>query len=286
VCHTQTTAYSRTLDNTASHGTRTNRCTTCHPHKSGFAATACKGCHGPDSVATAARAPEIGQYWTTSGHGRFTTGSPSRPIECEDCHDASYLTASSHKTDGSVTGSPPHNINTLGWLGKSPLNADTNSNANTAHLVAGYIDTAATSREAIARRFDSHCITACHTPGYHTHQNNNNPPGVMRFGDHGSKANPKLYDWYVWDTSIPSNYPTSFYKSRSSWTDNDIRSVGGMTDPAVNYGLCVSCHDPHGTGVTETTSYPGLGTSNHMLRGNWLAPAGPGTFCNSAGCHG
>jgi predicted CxxxxCH...CXXCH cytochrome family protein len=286
VCHTQTTAYSRTLDNSGSHATRMNRCTTCHPHKSGFAATACKGCHGPDSVATAQAAPDVGTYWTSSGHGRFTTGSPSRPIECEDCHDTSYLTSSAHKTDGSVTGGPPLNINTLGWPGKSPLNADTNSNANTAHLVAGYIDTAATSREAIARKFDNHCTTACHSPGYHTHQLNNDPPGVMRFGDHNTKANPKSYDWYVWDTSNPSNYPTSFYKSRSSWTDNDIRSVAAMSDPAVNFGLCISCHDPHGSGVTETSFYPFVGTSNHMLRGNWLPPAGPVTFCNNLGCHG
>ncbi|MHB1040626.1 MAG: CxxxxCH/CxxCH domain c-type cytochrome, partial [Desulfobacteria bacterium] len=286
VCHTQTTAYSRTADNLGSHATRTNRCTTCHPHKAGFAPTACKGCHGPDGVATAARAPEVGQYWAAGGHGRFTTGSPSRPIECEDCHDTSYLTASDHKTDGSVTGGPPLNINTLLWPAKSPLNADTNPNQNTAHLVAGYIDIAATSREAIARKFDNQCSTACHTPGYHQHQMDNVPPGVMRFGDHGTKTNPKLFDWYVWDTSNPANYPTSFFSSRSAWIDSDIRSVAGMTDPTVNYGLCVSCHDPHGTAVTDTSSYPGLGTTNHMLRGNWLPPAGPGTFCNNAGCHG
>jgi predicted CxxxxCH...CXXCH cytochrome family protein len=281
VCHTQTTAFSRTLDNTASHASRTNRCTTCHPHKSGFAATACKGCHGPDSVATGA--PEPTRFWTTSGHGRFNTGAPSRPIECEDCHDTGYLTASDHKTSG-VAGNPPHNINTLGWPGKSPLNADTNPNANTAHLVAGYIDTAATSREAIARKFDNQCSTACHTPGYHRHEMDNTPPGVMRFGDSGTKANPKLYEWYAWTTSDPSNYPNLFYQSRSIWIDSDIR-VSGLGDNT-NYGLCVSCHDPHGTGVTDTSGYPGLGVTNHMLRGNWLMPSGPVTFCNNSGCHG
>jgi len=208
-----------------------------------------------------------------------------RAIECEDCHNTSYLTASDHKTSG-VAGGPPLNINTLLWPAKSPLNADTNPNANTSHLVAGYIDTAATSREAIARKFDNQCSTACHTPGFHQHQMDNNPPGVMRFGDRNTKANPKLYEWYVWDTSNPANYPTSFYRSRSSWTDNDIRSVGGMTDPTTNYGLCISCHDPHGTGVTDTSGYPGLGVTNHMLRGNWLPPTGPGAFCNNSGCHG
>jgi hypothetical protein len=210
-----------------------------------------------------------------------------RAIDCEDCHDTSYLTSSDHKTAG-VPGAPPLNINTLAWLGKSPLNPDTNPNLNTSHLVAGYIDNAATSRAAIARKFDNYCSTACHTPGYHVHwkPNGTAPQDVMRFGDHNSKANPKQYNWYSWDTSIPANYRTFFYQSRSAWVDNDIRTSAGMSDTTVNYGLCVTCHDPHGTGVTDTSGYPGLGTTNHMLRGNWLPPSGPGTFCNNPGCHG
>ena len=286
VCHTQTTAYSRTKDNLASHATRTNRCATCHPHKSGFAATACKGCHGPDSVATAAAAPEVGRFWTSSGHGKFTY--QSRAIECEDCHDTSYLTASDHKTDGSAAGGgPPNNINTLNWPGKTG-GSDSDPNANTAHLKAGYINPSPAARADVARTFDTYCATFCHLSDYHRHWKLNGPApqDVMRFGDRGTKANPKLFDWYVWTTSDPSNYPTSFYKSRSSWVDNDIRSVAGVSDPSTSYGLCVSCHDPHGTGVTDTTTYPGVGTSNHMLRGNWLPPAGPATFCNNAGCHG
>lgn len=285
VCHTQPVTYSRTKDNLASHATRTDRCTLCHPHEAGFAAV-CKACHGPDSVATSTRAPDVGAYWTTSGHGRFQAGSPPRSMECEDCHDTLFLTLGEHKMDGTVPNSPPHNINTLAWPGKTPLNPDTNPNLNTAHLSAGYIDASATSREAIARAFDNQCANACHTPGYHRHQNNNNPPGVMRFGDHGTKANPKLFEWYVWDTSNPVNYPNSYYRSRSPWIDSDVRTATGMSDPTVSFGLCVSCHDPHGTGVTDTSGYPGLGTSNHMLRGNWLPPAGPVTFCNNAACHG
>jgi len=288
VCHTQTAAYAATgtgTDNAGTHATRTGTCTTCHPHSSGFAATACRGCHGPDGVATGA--PEIARFWTSSGHGRLSTGSPSRPIECEDCHDTSYLTSSDHKTYG-VPGSPPHNINTLDWPPKSPRNADTNPNANTAHLKSGYINASPLARADVARTFDSYCVTACHDADYHRHWKDGGtlPRDVMRFGDHGTRANPKLFLWYTWDTTNPANYPTYFYQSRSVWIDNDIRSVSGMTDQSVNYGLCVSCHDPHGTGVTDTSGYSGWTPTNHMLRGNWLPPAGPGTFCNSAGCHG
>ena len=285
VCHTQTATFSRNRDNLGPHVSRTNRCVSCHPHTAGFEGTPCRGCHGP--VAVVPGAPDVGRFWTSSGHGRFTPASLGRAIDCEDCHDTSYLTPFDHKTAG-VPGSPPLNINTLSWPGKSPLNADTNPNANTSHLVAGYIDNAATSRQAIARKFDNQCATApgCHATDYHRHQMDNNPPGVMRFGDRGTRANPKQYNWYSWDTSNPVNYPVLFYQSLSAWADNDIRAVAGMSDPTVNYGLCVTCHDPHGTGVTNTSGYPGLGTTNHMLRGNWLPPTGPATFCNSPGCHG
>jgi len=110
----------------------------------------------------------------------------------------------------------------------------------------------------------------------------------MRFGDKGTQANPKQYTWdNTWNPNDPANYPQVFYKSKSPWIDSDIRTgVGGLSDPTVSYGLCISCHDPHGTGVTETSGYTGLGYTNHMLRGNWLAPLGPSTFCNNAACHG
>jgi predicted CxxxxCH...CXXCH cytochrome family protein len=279
VCHTQTTAYGRTKDNLASHASRTNRCTTCHPHKAGFAPTACKGCHGPDSVATAARAPEVGQYWSSSGHGKFTTGSPSRAIECEDCHDTGYLTSSDHKTDGSVAGNPPNNVNTLGWPGKTPLDANTNPNANTSHLKSGYINTSPSTRADVARTFDTYCVTTCHAADYHRHWKPTGaaPQDVMRFGDPGTSttSNPKQYNWMTIGT-----YATDFYRTQGVWIDSDFR-VSGLGDTA-NYGLCVSCHDPHGTGVTDTSGYPGLGITNHMLRGNWVTDAG--TFCGRA-CH-
>jgi predicted CxxxxCH...CXXCH cytochrome family protein len=280
VCHTQVTAYSRTKDNLASHATRTNRCSTCHPHKSGFAPTACRGCHGPDSVATAARAPDVGLYWTSSGHGRFQTGTPLRAIECEDCHDASYLTSSAHKTDGSVAGDPPANLNTLNWPGKT-AGADFDPNANTAHLKAGYINTSPSTRADVARTFDAYCNATCHrlvdARFHHWKDTGPLPRDVMRFGDPGTDttANPKQYNWMSVGT-----YATGFYRTQSVWIDSDIRA-SGLLD-TTNYAICVSCHDPHGTGVTDTSGYPGLGITNHMIRGGFVTDMG--TFCGRA-CH-
>ncbi len=279
VCHTQTTAYSRTVDNAGSHATRTNRCTTCHPHKAGFAPTACKGCHGPDGVATSARAPEVGQYWTASGHGKFQTGLPLRAIECEDCHDTSYLTSSSHKTDGSVAGSPPLNINTLLWPGKATPNPDTDPNANTAHLKAGYINTTPSTRADVARTFDAYCAATCHSFDASFHHWKNAGPAprdVMRFGDPGTSttSNPKQYNWLT-----IGSYPADFYRTQSVWIDSDIRG-SGLGD-TTNYAVCVSCHDPHGTATTDTKG-SGAQATNAMVRWNWKTDAG--TFCNRA-CH-
>lgn len=61
VCHTQTTAFSRTSDNTATHAGRTSRCTTCHPHTLGFAPT-CFGCHGSSGNR---------QYWPAGSPGSY-----------------------------------------------------------------------------------------------------------------------------------------------------------------------------------------------------------------------
>ena len=49
-CHRNTSAYSQTLDNVSTHGTRTGRCTTCHSHSGGFRAS-CNTCHGDGASA-------------------------------------------------------------------------------------------------------------------------------------------------------------------------------------------------------------------------------------------
>ena len=297
VCHTQTTAYSRTGDNDNTHVTRITRCTTCHPHKSGFAATACKGCHGPDSVATAAAAPDVGAYWASSGHGM--TSPKTINIDCEACHDVGFVTGADHKADGTAgAGPPPANINTQVWPGKTETAPNSIRNQNTAHLASSYFPagfpTANPSNKYLyPLAFDQKCgnpASGCHPARPHydpTYAPNGAHPqrpasptaadNVLTFGQSMTTANPKAYYWYP---SI-SDYPSQFYQSRSPWDIEDIttRATGmAVPDSGVRYGVCVSCHDPHGTNAP--VNRPGKNT-NVMLRGDTLNQS---QFCNTA-CH-
>jgi predicted CxxxxCH...CXXCH cytochrome family protein len=279
VCHERTAQYQRNnaLGKGGAVSHPTSVCTACHKHEAGFKGGGCKGCHGPDQ--TIAGAPDVGAYWATKGHGSpAVTTLMGRAIECEDCHDVGYLTSADHKTN--VAGTPPTNINTYNYPGKT-IGTDTQTNGNTSHLKAAFLNTSASTRADVARTFDNYCMNAsCHkTLTQHRHVQ---PPGdVMRFGDNNTVANPKLYNWLAY-SNFPSTYPTDFYRTLSPWIDSDIR-VSGLAD-TTNYGLCITCHDPHGTPVTDNTHTGNatLGYTNHMLRGNWATdPAG---FCNKA-CH-
>jgi len=293
VCHTQTNAYSRTRDNDNTHVTRITRCSTCHPHKSGFAATACKGCHGPDSVATADAAPNVGTYWTSSGHGMAAIN-----IDCEACHDVGFVSGADHKADGSAgVGPPPANINTLFWPGKSTGNPNTDRNQNTAHLKSDYFPAGfpanPPNKYQYALAFDQKCgnpATGCHTAQPHydsitapdgAHPQRPAAPvaadNVLTFGQSMTTLTPKAYNWFP----AISDYPAQFYQSRSPWDIEDIttNATTGYPGNGVRYGLCVSCHDPHGTNAPSNR--PGH-TTNVMLRGDTLSP--PGQFCNTA-CH-
>ena len=295
-CHTQTTAYSRTADNLGSHASRTNRCTTCHPHKAGFAPTACKGCHGPDGVATAAAAPNVGTYWTNSGHGMTTPKTIN--LECEACHDTSFVTSADHKTDGTAgAGPPPANINTQMWPGKTE-NVNNQRNQNTAHLgsaffPAGFPGANPANKYLYPLAFDQKCgnpAAGCHSAQPHydstTAPNGAHPQrpaapvaadNVLTFGQSMTTGTPKAYYWYP---SI-TDYATQFYQSRSPWDIEDIttRATGmAVPDSGVRYGVCVSCHDPHGTNAPANR--PGH-TTNVMLRGDTLNQS---QFCNTA-CH-
>jgi hypothetical protein len=279
-CHRQTSVYGQSVDEGATHVDRTNRCTICHGHNYGFAAKSCKGCHGPDS--SLANAPVVGAYWTTSGHGK--TGIA---VDCEACHDVDFLNAPDHKT--TVPATSPPTINTQKWPGKSPENADTNPNINTAHLLSGFFyngasyPTGLSNRYQFAQSFDSYCGSVragCHSvdlPGHHWKDEGANPRTVARFGDGRTTSNPKQYGW------LPlTSYPVDFYKSRSPWVDIDVSSVIAVgNDALTTYAVCVTCHDPHGTATADTKGAGPLAT-NVMLRWNWKSD--PATFCTKA-CH-
>ena len=288
VCHNQTNTYNRTVDNDNTHATRTGRCTTCHPHSAGFAPKACKGCHGGDTGdpgQVSNSAPNVTAWWTSSGHGRsFGSRTALGAVQCEECHDVGYLSSANHKTDGTAGSGPaPANVNTLAWPGKA-LNANTQPTANTAHLRQAYFPATATHKYDYARVFNKKCgdpATGCHpVPPHNNHPqvpagSVNPADNVMRFGDN-SVVNPKAYYWYP----AYLDYRANFYESRSPWEIEDLttNASGVGTDSGTRYGVCVSCHDPHGTNAARNLMG---GTTNRMLRGNSNAT---GQFCNSA-CH-
>jgi predicted CxxxxCH...CXXCH cytochrome family protein len=87
VCHNQTTAYSRTLDNASTHAARTGRCTNCHSHSTGFkgaghaAGADCKGCHVDPQ--NARRDIQL-EFDTTAQHAGTWASIVS--ADCELCH--------------------------------------------------------------------------------------------------------------------------------------------------------------------------------------------------------
>ncbi len=248
---------------------------------------ACMDCHGGSDGTRpgVGGAPVVTNYWRTSGHGQaFGSRGGRGPIGCEECHDIGYLASADHRADGSAgTGPAPANLNTLTWPGKT-LDANTRPTANTAHLRAAYFPASATRKSDYARAFNRKCgdpAAGCHVVPPH----NNHPQvpagsvdpadNVMRFGD-ASVAEPKAYYWFP----AYAEYRTGFYESRSPWVIDDLSTAAAATGPdsAVQYGTCVSCHDPHGTGAADRTT----AGRNVMLRGNWSTQAS--TFCNAA-CH-
>ncbi len=253
-----------------------------------FTTRTCLQCHGgADGTQPGVNgAPVISRYWQTSGHGRSF---PSRAlfglVACEECHDVGYLSGAAHMTDGTAGSGPPANVNTLMWPGKT-ADGHNSPTANTSHLKQAYFPSSPTRKYDFARAFDKRCgdpASGCHR--YPPHNNHPQVPAgssdpadyVMRFGDSTTVPNPKSYSWYP----EAADYATDFCKSRSPWEIGDLttNAAGVGIDNGVQYGTCVSCHDPHGSGATDSLA----SGSNAMVRGNWTDNSA-GQFCNRA-CH-
>ncbi len=271
VCHTLATTGHYRSNFGDGHGSA-SRCTTCHMHDVAFAPNKCEGCHGGENgeLAPVNGAPKVTRYWKTSGHGH--AAGPA--VTCDNCHDVGSPSPSTHTTSGSGT------FNTYRWYG-SPAD---NTTTNTPHLRAFYLTTGTASQ--IQVNFDAGCYNgpggavSCHAQRFiKNHRHTKDAGYVVQFGRNNTTNNPKGYTWYT-----PGGYETDFYMSRSPWVVHDVTTTAGVPNPpsAPYYGVCVSCHDPHGTGTADNTA-GGLGTTNHMVRGNWLGAAAP-QFCNGA-CH-
>ncbi len=226
---------------------------------------ACLDCHGGSdgTLPGVDGAPVITRYWQTSGHGKGARGAPLR---CDDCHDVSSP-AMAHPADGSGT------FNTLSWPGK----ADNTTNANTAHLKGFFFPASPAAAADYAVAFDNACNNR---PGCHVRADGSRvlkvmshaKDGLMQFGTLSTAPDPKIYTWYV-----QNSYPDDFYRSQSAWVVRDLTI--DATGP-VQYGTCISCHDPHGTGTTDVSDSTG---TNVMVRGEWKGGVG-GQFCTGP-CH-
>jgi hypothetical protein len=164
--------------------------------------------------------------------------------ECTDCHDISQ---------------PAGNLHQNGTY-ESLWNNSTR-NTNTAHLKAEFFtlypaNGAGTWSVQVA--FDNYCYQKCHAgrgvPEM-DHESDTLPAdtnhGSVELGTHGTIAN---------GDALP--YPV----------DRDLNTAATGSP---FYATCVTCHDPHGTTLVETTR-----TSNRMVRSKWTVPP---DLCNA--CH-
>jgi hypothetical protein len=192
-----------------------------------------------------------GNYgFNVNGHGRdadtsgISNGNEIKKV-CIDCHDITIPSPSTH-LDGVLNGriGPPNT-----------------TNRNSFHLVAGFVSASVpASQWTIQVQFDNYCWTACHQ-GRTTDMRHGEDAvpvaNAMELGTHNSYT-------------VPSNTPPPFM-----FYDQNVSSYGPF-DGAPNYGLCVTCHNPHGTNVSS----PKNTGNNKMVIFRWERPA---ELCNK--CH-
>jgi hypothetical protein len=207
--------------------------------------------------------------FAVNGHGANGTA-PAAPLpslapdlSCTACHDMSSPQPQTHRN---CVNDVNRELNTLQWPGKP---ADTR-NANTSHLVAGYLPAAVSARERQVA-FDDYCATACHRAA-----------GVvdMRHGTHVGGVHDKVMEFSVDnDTTDDPKRDRGLDKRLTPWTIDDLTTAADADPPRVRYyGTCVSCHDPHGTATQQKTR----GTNKMVVR-NWKGTSMQ-PFCGSA-CH-
>jgi hypothetical protein len=222
----------------------------------------CLHCHAGYPPADKALAPDVMTYWDGSwwdaqmgggrraqqgGHGDpdgLERGNPDLLPVCQDCHD---ITDPEGTHDDGILSSALRGIN---------------RNGNTAHLRSYYFG-AESQPYDVQVNFDRGCWERCHRGlGLRNHRHSQGDT-IVRFGLHGS-----ISDADTLPGTIP--YPV----------DSDLTTRASTADP--DFAPCVSCHDPHGTGVSDVRGGgTGPAKKNAMLRDTWWSS--PNTLCKN--CH-
>jgi cytochrome c553 len=224
----------------------------------------CEGCHNADAYApgVGAAAPNVmgdgalpegdpghltptpfddGSYgYNVNGHGRDADTSGAShgnriAAACVACHD--IADPPGRHLDGTLDGRTP--------------SAD---NPNPFHLVAGFLASTPLAAEwSVQVTFDNYCYSACHqgrtTNMRHAHDAVP-AANAVELGTHNSYEEP-----------MNTPPPYMFYDANITWL--------GTFNGAPNFGLCVSCHDPHGTNVSSSR----LDQNNKMMVYRWTRPA-------------
>jgi hypothetical protein len=227
----------------------------------------CKDCHDALQPAAPALAPKVMTYWATSGHGKF---SGADAVGCTACHNVNLPDPNTHNTG---------TVNSV-WENGTVVTR----NSNTAHLNAEYFTPVvgvpvSSGAWDVQVTFDNNCWKQCHENAGATdfrHERDTEGPPLagnhwsVEFGTHLSR--PQGDYGTTWTApgqdAVNAPYPVDCDLS----TDKDC-TVGA------DYAPCISCHDPHGTGISEPSKI-----SNYMLRRKWITPANyTESLCK--GCH-
>jgi hypothetical protein len=206
-----------------------------------------------DPLHTTRRPYDDGNYgYNVNGHGRDSDtldksfGNAAKPISaaCTACHD--ILQPPGTHFDGVLNGR---------------LTPTDTRNANSFHLVAGYLPASPANDQDVQLTFDAKCYSTCHQGASVTN---------MR---HALAAELPQYAMEMGIIRAPATQPSSYILPLNSappemFYDRNLRTLGAYEGP-VNYIPCVSCHNPHGTDVVS----PRGDGNNKMVIYRWQAPA-------------
>lgn len=197
----------------------------------------CIGCHSGGAEALAA--PDVYLRWageTPEQDGGHGDGDNLPPLECTGtfgCHD--------------LAGEDTHNNGILETVG-SP-------SGNTFHLQESFLDSSSDSSWGVAEAFNRACAERCHIiygvamcvgEGHAAHST---VPYTPRFG---------------YGLTPPDADGSDGERLVTLPVDSDLTTLAAGEGP--DHALCISCHDPHGTGTVE----PSEGGGNHMVRARWI----------------